>query len=36
MEYITKDMALIIIVSEDGVPEIKYCPNCGAKLEVAR
>lgn len=21
---------------DDGVPEIKYCPNCGAKLEVAR
>lgn len=22
--------------TDDGTPEIKYCPNCGAKLEVAR
>lgn len=21
---------------DDGAPEIKYCPNCGAKLEVSR
>lgn len=21
---------------DDGTPEVRYCPNCGAKLEVAR